>query len=225
MLRLPNHTYSTFQWNDSSLLLLPEKAAYDAELGLLMIADPHFGKAAHFRKAGIPIPEELHVSDQAKILKLVHSLQPKSLIFLGDLFHSDINSSWQDLEAFLDSIPDIEIHLVKGNHDILPASIYRSGRWNIHEESYQAGPYLLTHEPMKEVPEGSFNCCGHIHPGIRLKGNARQQLTLPCFFIKERQMILPAFGRFTGLARMSCSKNNQAYAITAHKVIPVDFSG
>ena len=38
------------------LVLLPEMAAYWERAGTLLVADPHFGKAAAFRAAGIPEP-------------------------------------------------------------------------------------------------------------------------------------------------------------------------
>jgi uncharacterized protein len=224
MLELHQESICTFDWQGLSLLMLPEKAIFIPHYQMLLIADPHFGKAAHFRKAGIPVPEDLHAEDLAKILSLVDRTGACQLVFLGDLFHSDYNSSWVDLENSLDRLEGrVTIHLVKGNHDILPASIYRSSKWTIHEESYQVGPLLLTHEPMDKVPEGLLNCCGHIHPGIKLRGNARQQLMLPCFYCCGNQLILPAYGRFTGLVSMTCTKSDKVYAIAGSKVIPVNF--
>jgi uncharacterized protein len=224
MLELQQESVCTFDWQGLSLLLLPEKAVFVPENKMLLIADPHFGKAAHFRKAGIPVPEELHAADLTKIKRLVEMTDTRQLVFLGDLFHSDFNSSWIDLEHSLDQLSGkVTIHLVKGNHDILPASIYRSSSWTIHEESYQVGPLLLTHEPMESVPDGLLNCCGHIHPGIRLRGSGRQQLMLPCFYNCGSQLILPAYGRFTGLVSMTCTKRDKVFAIAGSKVIPVNF--
>jgi uncharacterized protein len=83
--------------------------------------------------------------------------------------------------------------------------------------------FILTHEPLKVIPDTLFNFCGHIHPGIALYGTAKQRLTLPCFFLSGNQMILPAFGRFTGLYTMKCEKNDQAFVVADQKVIAVNF--
>ncbi|MCH6199207.1 ligase-associated DNA damage response endonuclease PdeM [Aquiflexum sp. LQ15W] len=218
----PNGT-QTIQIQDKEVCLLPEKAVFLPGSLSLLIADPHFGKAAHFRKSGIPVTEKVHIHDFLKIQKLIESLQPTDIYFLGDLFHSDWNESWNDLEAFAGYFPVCQFHLIKGNHDILPEAFYRSEVWNVHPESLVLENYILTHEPMESVPDGLFNFCGHIHPGISLFGAGKQRLTLPCYFLSGNQMILPAFGRFTGLFGMKCEKSDQAFAVTDKKVIPVNF--
>ncbi len=210
-------------WQDTEIQLLPEKALFLPQFNSLLIADPHFGKAAHFRKAGFPISEKVHLGDLLTIQKMIATYLPEQVLFLGDLFHSDLNNSWNDLEDFLSYLPDINFHLIKGNHDILPKAIYRSDLWQIHQEKLQLGNLILSHEPLKNIPDDQFNICGHIHPGVSLVGKGRQRLKLPCFYISKQLMVLPAFGRFTGLALMQCQKNDSIYAIADKKVIPIDF--
>lgn len=207
---------------DCSVLLLPQKAIYIEKLQALFIADPHFGKAAHFRKAGVPISEHLHDDDLQKISQLIHLYKPSDIYFLGDLFHSDLNESWWVLEEFIDVFPKVNFHLVKGNHDILPKSCYSSGNWIIHEEPLEIENFLLSHEPLPEVPEGKINLCGHIHPGISLRGKGRQKVTLPCFFFSQQRMLLPAFGRFTGLDTLACTKSDQVFVIADEMVIQIN---
>lgn len=222
MLKLEEEGIHYFETLNCKLILLKEKAIYAQELGALFISDPHFGKAAHFRKAGIPIPEILHEEDLLRIKHLIEKHNPTDLYFLGDLFHSDLNESWFVLEEFSGFFEEINFHLVKGNHDILPDACYRSNLWIIHEEPLVLEDLILSHEPLSAIPEGKFNLCGHIHPGIALYGKGRQRLMLPCFFASPYQMILPAFGRFTGLASMRCTKTDQAFVITDKNVIPID---
>lgn len=60
---------------------LPQKALWIKDLETLLIADLHFGKAAHFRKSGIPIPEPIHAVDLER-LRLLHSrLKPRHTFF------------------------------------------------------------------------------------------------------------------------------------------------
>lgn len=213
----------TFTWQKLEFILLHERAIFMPEHHCLFIADTHFGKAAHFRKAGIPIPENLHSEDLQKIKGLILHWKPSSIYFLGDLFHSDINESWFVLEEFLNQFEDVQLYLIKGNHDILPPAIYASSRWQIISESKMLGDLILTHEPLTEVPLTKFNLCGHLHPGIRLHGSGRQKISLPCYFIRPNQMILPAFGRFTGLHVLSCTKNDRAFVVTESRVIEANF--
>jgi uncharacterized protein len=211
----------SFPHQNQQFVLLPEKALFLPEKQWLFIADPHFGKAAHFRKAGIPIPENLHVDDLAKIQGLIRDYTPSDIYFLGDLFHSDINDAWLILDDFVNSFDEVNFHLIKGNHDILPDSLYQSSKLIIHREPLVLDQLILTHEPLEKVPEGLFNLCGHVHPGISLRGVGKQYIRLPCFFVSPDQMILPAFGRFTGLAAMKCTKEDKAFVITEKKVIPI----
>ncbi|MFD2033532.1 ligase-associated DNA damage response endonuclease PdeM [Belliella marina] len=205
-----------------SLFLLPQNAIYCKSMEAIFIADPHFGKAAHFRKSGVPISEYLHHDDMLKISRLISGYQPKDIYFLGDLFHSELNDSWRVLEGFIETFPKVNFHLIKGNHDILPPASYQSGNWIIHKEPLGVRGLLLSHEPLEVVPEGMTNLCGHIHPGVFLKGKGKQHTRLPCYFYSKRSIILPAFGRFTGLALMTCTKGDQAFVIVGEKVIRVN---
>ncbi|MFD2202953.1 ligase-associated DNA damage response endonuclease PdeM [Shivajiella indica] len=213
-----------FDWEGVQIHLLPQKAIYLPDYKALLIADPHFGKAAHFRKSGIPVPENVHFTDYLKIQKLFQFHPLEEVFFLGDLFHSDWNNSWNELELFLSQFQDIQFHLIKGNHDILEEPSYRSDLWKIHHETFEMGPFILSHEPMENVKNGMLNICGHIHPGISLYGLGRQNISLPCFFVRQQSIIMPAFGRFTGLAIMQCGISENAFVVTDKKVIPVNFT-
>jgi len=45
-----------FNLLNQDLLLLPQKAIYWQQQKALIVADVHFGKVGHFRKAGIAVP-------------------------------------------------------------------------------------------------------------------------------------------------------------------------
>ncbi|HNU41619.1 MAG TPA: phosphoesterase, partial [Cyclobacteriaceae bacterium] len=68
-------------------------------------------------------------------------------------------------------------------------------------------------------PEGVYNLSGHIHPAVRLKGTGRQSVMLPCFYFGKQQGILPAFGSFTGMARIVPKKEDRIFVIAENKVI------
>ena len=216
-----NFNYYPFQFSDFELHLLKEKAIWSPDLNSIFLADLHFGKAAHFRKSGIPIPEPIHDVDLLKIEHLISNYKPAHFYFLGDLFHSDWNDQWESLNSFLRKFKETVFHLVKGNHDILDLRSYSSSNFEIHPQPIQLGALFLSHEPQNRIPSGMINLCGHIHPGVRLVGKGRQSFRLPCFYLHDNQLILPAFGNFTGLALIQALPGDRIFGVTKEKVIPI----
>ncbi len=143
---------------------------------------------------------------------------PKTICFLGDLFHSSLNKEWELFEQWV-SKTNAEIILVAGNHDIISPLKYEGLHIQVVQE-IQSDGFLLTHHP--EEREGFFNFSGHIHPAVRLRGAGRQTLRLPCFFKSKNQMIVPAFGEFTGSHTLRPSKTNEVFAVTKEAVFQVD---
>lgn len=213
--------HSSISFAGLQLTFLAEKALWCAEIGALFIADVHFGKAAHFRKSGIPIPEPVHDRDLLQLEKLITTFQPQNFYILGDLFHSDWNGQWRKLNDFIERFPQTTFHLIKGNHDILPALVYGQSIFQIHDKPLVLHDFILSHEPMEKIPEGKLNICGHIHPGFKLNGKAKQSLAFACFHYKKHQLILPAFGHFTGLAMVKPTPEDSIFGISGKKVIQI----
>ena len=211
----------SFSFLDQNLLLLPEKAIFWKEQQILIVADIHLGKVGHFRKAGIAIPKKMEQDDLAELSDLIHRYSPKTILLLGDLFHSELNNDWDWLVLWRSLFNDLRMILVFGNHDILNKELYSDLRFELFEH-FEAGPFRFTHEPLEKkllAKAGFYVISGHIHPGVVLEGAGRQMLTLPCFHFGKRQAILPAFGKFTGKVRMKNSKEDQIFAVLQDKVI------
>ncbi len=187
------------------------------EKSLLLISDVHLGKVNHFRKFGAAVPRKAIHKNIMLLDKIVSDFQPFQICFLGDLFHSSLNKEWELFENWVGKTP-AEIILVSGNHDIIAPEKYRQLNVEIFPELI-IDDFLLTHHP--EEREGLFTFCGHIHPAVKLYGFGRQKLRLPCFFKSKNQMILPAFGEFTGTYTMNPSKNDEVYAIVEDAVVKV----
>lgn len=205
------------------LFLLPERAIYWQQQQTLIVADVHLGKTGHFRKAGIAIPKQLGLEDLDCLTRLINQHQPKNLLFLGDLFHSDMNADWFDFANWRKQFAHISMQLVIGNHDIIKEKHYHDLDVSTHHELL-AGPFLMLHHPQ------TTNCleqhehyvfCGHIHPGVKLVGKGRQSVTLPCFAFSDRQAILPSFGKFTGRVNMHHEPTDRIFGILEKKVIAV----
>jgi len=206
-----------FTLKNEELLLLPEKAIWFPVHKILLISDVHLGKGAHFRKSGIPIPTKLSQEDLANLSDLITHYKPKKIIFLGDLFHSDINDDWNWFSLWRQLHLEIELILIKGNHDIISLELYHSLNIQVVDEM-SLGPFLLLHNlPKKKRLE--YILAGHIHPGIKLRGKGRQSLTVACFYFTPDYAILPAFGKFTGKACIEAKEGDLVFAIAGKEVL------
>ncbi|MCG9790952.1 ligase-associated DNA damage response endonuclease PdeM [Flavobacterium algicola] len=199
------HHLGAIYWNDKKTLL---------------ISDVHFGKVAHFRKHGIAIPRALLNENYNNLDTLIASFDPEKIIFLGDLFHSILNAEWELFADWTTSIRQ-EIILIEGNHDVIAKENYLDLDIAVIPE-LRLDDFLLTHHPVET--NGYFNFCGHIHPGVKLFGLGRQHLKLACFFQTANQMILPAFGSFTGKYFIAPTNGNIIYGIADATVFKVKFS-
>jgi len=207
----------SIQIQNQEFLLHPLGGIFWVEKSMLLISDVHLGKVAHFRKFGAAVPQKAIHKNFILLDEIVNHFQPFQVCFLGDLFHSSINKEWQLFENWVEKTPS-EIILVAGNHDIIAPEKFEVLSIQIFQELILDN-FLLTHHP--EEREGFFNFCGHIHPAIRLQGSGRQRLKLPCFFKKQEQLILPAFGEFTGTYVLEPSKEDEVYAIVEDEVIKI----
>ncbi|HAA12870.1 MAG TPA: metallophosphoesterase [Cytophagales bacterium] len=209
----------SFHWLGQTLTLLPDRAIYWEEASALLLADLHLGKAGHFRKAGIPIPAQVHWEDLGRLSLLIEAWRPAQIILLGDLFHSDLNEEWAFFERWLEQYTSIRFILVKGNHDILPSSIYELSNLELKLAPFGMPPFSLTHEPTAD--DNGYNIAGHIHPAVRLRGAGRQYMTVPCFHFGQKGAVLPAFGQFTGTAAVRPIPGDVVFAVTQDRVIPL----
>ncbi|MDT0642029.1 ligase-associated DNA damage response endonuclease PdeM [Zunongwangia sp. F363] len=205
----------TITIKNNNFELHPCGAAYWREQDMLLISDAHLGKISHFRKYGSAVPQNAISKNFEELDAVFNHFQPQKICFLGDLFHSSINFEWQLFENWTRALSS-EVILIAGNHDVISPLKYEElgirifSEWHIHH-------FLLTHHP--EEKDGFFNICGHIHPGFRLRGRGRQALKLRCFYKSPQQLILPAFGEFTGNYMMQPEKEDQIFAITKNEVI------
>jgi DNA ligase-associated metallophosphoesterase len=200
---------------DCTLRLLPEKAVFIEQGQTLVIADPHFGKSATFRKGGIPIPEGVLKTDLSRLSEMLKRTAAKEFVVLGDFFHSDVNSEWDEFLQWKQNHADVVFKIVPGNHDkaMLPF-IQKEGM--LVDESIQLGTLTMRHAPSDALDEPCL--CGHIHPAITLRGKARQAMRLPAFVLLENTLILPAFGSFTGFEDVSKEKFQKAWVVQGNSV-------
>lgn len=198
--------------------LLPEKVIYWKEQKALILSDLHIGKASHFRKAGVPISSHVHVNEFFVLDAIINEFKPKQILFVGDLFHSDHNQEWELFYQWAHNYENIKLILIKGNHDILPNTLYiNSGLLVVDDLLIENIEF--THE--RNENSTAYNISGHIHPAISMIGPGRQSLKLPCFLFRDDYALLPAFGQFTGMSKIRPSKKDNIFAIAENKIFHV----
>ncbi len=186
---------------------------------LLVISDFHLGKSDHFRKNGIPMPGNMIDSELDRINTLVDLYEPNEVLFLGDLFHSVYNLAWERAVEFFAGDPRTTYSLVEGNHDIMDEDQYRRAGILHRGLVYEKGGFLFAHDRIDNLPDELYGVFGHIHPGVRLQGRGRQRMTLPCFCFRGDHLLMPAFGAFTGLARITPREEDEVYVVVDGSVL------
>ncbi len=201
-----------------NFLFHPSGALYWEDRDMLLISDVHLGKISHFRKYGSAVPAGAIAENFRRLSEVIDFFKPGKVVFLGDLFHSYANIEWDLFTHWLEEV-SASVTLVVGNHDVISALKYEEVGVEVQEEMI-LGDFFLSHHP--EIKEDYFNICGHLHPGYKLRGRGRQQLKLKCFYKSTCQLILPAFGEFTGNFWISPNEGDEVYAITKKEVFLVN---
>jgi DNA ligase-associated metallophosphoesterase len=217
---LVENRFGKINLEGEDLVVLPEKALYWEGKKSLIIADTHIGKADHFRKAGLPIPDQASTVDYCTLDTLLETYDVDRIIIVGDMFHSNFNNACSDFITWKNTKSLREVVLVKGNHDILGEKFYRDGGIVVYNEEYIESPYTFTHKPPAVINHGYY-ISGHIHPAVRMGGKGRQSLTLSCFIFGLKQALLPAFGSLTGKCIVLPEKSDKVFVIGSDKVFEV----
>ncbi|MFN0033216.1 MAG: ligase-associated DNA damage response endonuclease PdeM [Flavobacteriales bacterium] len=194
------------------------KFIFIPKIKTLLCADLHIGKAAHFRNHGVPIPVLANQNNFWNLSTALDLYKPNQLIVLGDLFHSTENIEWNDFTDFLDNYPKLQRVLVRGNHEVYFDSTYQAMHFDVHDV-LQIDNFILSHEPLAEIPKGFYNLCGHMHPAVRLVGHARQSIRLPCFWFSKNMGVLPACGEFTGMHTVRPKSGDRLFVVAGNKLI------
>ena len=206
-----------------ALRLMPERALFWQREGALIVADLHWGKAATFRAAGVPLPPGTTTDDLARLDRALARTGARRLLLLGDLFHARDGrraaatlaavAAWRSAHASLDVL------LVRGNHDRAAGDPPAELDIAVVDAPHRIAPFALHHEPPGSA--AAYTLAGHLHPGFVVSGQARQRERLPCFVIGRRGALLPAFGSFTGTLAVETAPDDRVFVIAGEAVLPV----
>lgn len=203
------------------LMLLAERAAYWRSRETLLVADPHFGKAAAFRFAGLFVPPGTTAAALSRLSKLLVATEAKRVVFLGDFLHAAEGRSGQMFEALAAwrrSHAAIAMTLVRGNHDRRAGDPPREVEIEV-VDALDEGPFALVHHPT--VVEGKYVLAGHVHPCVTMRGRGRgNRERLACFWFGRETGVLPAFGEFTGCAEIAPLPEDRVWVVAEGEVLP-----
>ena len=201
------------------LTLLPEKAAFIAASGTLLVADAHIGKAVSFRALGVPVPRGTTSETLAGIAALVRRTGARRVVFLGDFLHSArahapttlaAVAAWRAAHAGLDLV------LVRGNHDDRAGDPPASLGIRVVDEPLLEDGFALCHHP--RPVSGRYVLAGHLHPCVSIGVRSWDHLRLPCFWFGDAVGVLPAFGAFTGMHAVRPAPEDRLFAVADNLV-------
>ena len=206
-----------------TLVLLAERTVYWPARETLLVADAHFGKAAAFRAAGIPVPRGVTVEGLARLDSSLARTAARRIVFLGDFLHARegrVPGTLGALAAWRASRPETAMLLVRGNHDRHAGDPPPEVDVPCADAPVVDGPFVFAHHPR---PSGEgYVLAGHLHPAVCLTGAGRQRLRLPCFWFGTHVGVLPAFGDFTGLADVEPAQHDRVFVVADDRVAAID---
>ena len=135
-----------FTCRNKKLWLTAERCIYWEDEQTLILSDLHFGKTGHFRKSGIPVPQSVYRKDLQRLFEQLQHFQPKQLVIVGDMFHSRDNKELDLFKKWRSDFPDLHIHLIKGNNDILNDSWYKDAAVTVTEPSLFLNDFVFHHD-------------------------------------------------------------------------------
>ena len=206
---------------DEALELLGERALHWPRLGLLAVADLHWGKTESFHQHGIALPEGVLETDLARLDEALATTGATRLLLVGDLVHSARAMTREVVERisrWRRGHEHLHVTLIRGNHERHVKALPDAWRMDVAEEYVDEGPFRFAHHP--EPVEGRYVWAGHLHPVVTLRSGV-EHLRLPCFHVASRVATLPAFSAFTGGMPVSRRPGERVFAVVEDRVLEV----
>ena len=204
------------------LTLLPERAVWWSRARTLLVADPHFGKAAAFRASSIPVPRGTTTDALARLDALVARTDAARIIFLGDYLHAREGRSPETLRVLAEwrrAHEALDLVLVRGNHDRRAGDPPPEAGVRCVDAPMIEVPFVFAHHP--GTSDRGYVLAGHLHPGAALSGRGRMRERVPCFWFARGYGVLPTFGEFTGLADVTAELGDRVVAIAGGSLVEV----
>jgi DNA ligase-associated metallophosphoesterase len=199
-------------------VLLAERCIWWPAQRALLVADAHIGKAASFRRLGVPVPRGSTSETLSRLSSPIERHAARQVVFLGDFLHSrhahaaatqGAAARWRALH------PRLALTLVRGNHDDRAGDPPPALGITCVDEPWRVGGLALCHHP--QVVAGAYALAGHLHPCTSV-GRGFDRLRLACFHFGANCGVLPAFGAFTGMHPIAAVAGDRVYVVADDRV-------
>jgi DNA ligase-associated metallophosphoesterase len=218
-----------FAWNDEVFVASPAGTLWWPRRRTLLVADLHLGKPAAFRAAFVPVPDGACGRDLARLSEHIERLTPARLVVLGDLLHARsarTRETLVELASWRRRHDALKVLLIRGNHDQHAGDPWDELRFRVVDEPAREpddGRVMFAHHP-EAAMDGALTLCGHLHPAATLVG-AVSSRRAPCYWIRAASIVLPAFGSFTGCARIAPALGDRVLVINGEEIVEANLSG
>lgn len=208
-------------WCGEQFELLSEGAVHRLRHNTLIVADLHFGKAASFRAAGVPVPSGTTQAQLEKLDAAINRSGANHVVILGDLLHSSNGRSGGMIDAVAQwraRWSELPITLVRGNHDLNAGDPPMAWQMDCVDEPYILHGLCLCHHPdaaMHDMP----TMAGHVHPAARIHDHGVSSTRVRCYHFARRLAVLPAFGPFIGSHIINAQTDDRVFGIVDGEIV------
>lgn len=142
---------------------------YLEDVDTLVFSDLHIGYEQALEKMGVSIPRSQYGKIKETILKGVESLNPSSLVILGDVKHEFGESTaqeWVETRDLLETLlgTGVKISVVRGNHDNYLIPILQKLGVPMYDPDQTVERYQFIHGHKPVDLKGEIVIMGHEHP-------------------------------------------------------------
>lgn len=207
------------------LVALSDRAFWWESERTAFVADVHLGKDAAFRAWSVPVPSGPQRAALDRLGRLVERTGAQRLVVLGDLWHARAGRTIEAVSEFArwrSAHPALEVWLIEGNHDRRSGPPAEAEGVIVLPENTRLGPFLLAHHPPEDLETASL--CGHLHPSVAAVGRGRARERFPCFWRSGARWVVPAFGEFTGSARVNPGPDDEVFACLGQTIARLTIS-
>ena len=207
-------------------------ALWIPETSTAVIADLHLGYSWAQRRRG-ELGPLADCRTREKVLALRDRLQPKRIVFLGDVVHAPRpcapERAW--IEDILNQLASgAQLIAVRGNHDRRFASEFRHLAFQ-DVLTWSDGSVTAAHGDRMDFawPENHTLILGHLHPALAIRDSSGAGHKMPVFLGNRHCLVLPAFSPFargcdiisglpSEIVRCFRSQEVEVFAATGKKV-------
>ena len=174
--------------------LTPERALIIRNTAI--IADLHLGLENAMLEKGIAVPRMQIMEIVDSVRRIIEKYGVERIVIAGDLKHEfgkNLPYEWEDVELFLREIKDVELEVVRGNHDNFLATILARHGIELRDKIDVHG-WTIVHGH-KECDKRRI-IMGHEHPAVKVRFRG-STYSYHCYLRikkpKREVIVLPAF--------------------------------